>query len=87
MIAAGTASRPGSSGRSYAESWLGSGRRSQRDLARDTAQAVRQLSEGQEAHTSGAPGAWSAVLSILGALFLIQMLFGLGAFVFSLFMH
>jgi hypothetical protein len=62
--------------------WLGGGRRSERDLARDTAQAVRQLSEGQEARTASL-GIWGGALSVLGVLFLIQLLFGIVAFAFS----
>jgi len=62
--------------------WLGSGRRSERDLARDTAQAVRQLSEGQEVRP-GAMGIWNVVLAVIGGLFLIQILFGLLSLILS----
>jgi len=62
--------------------WLGSGRRSERDLARDTAQAVRQLSEGQEAR-AGSTGTWGVVLSVLGGLFLLQVVLAMFGLIFG----
>lgn len=59
--------------------WLSSGRRSARDLARDAAQSVRQLSEGQEIRINQT-GPWNIVLMVIGGFVAIQILFSLLAF-------
>ena len=65
--------------------WLGGARRSERDMARDAAQAVRQLSEGQEVRSG--MGVWGVVFAVIGGLFLIQILFGLLSLVVGTTLH
>jgi hypothetical protein len=61
--------------------WLGRTRRSERDLARDTAQAVRQLSEGQEVRGVGGMGVMGTVISVLAGLWVLQIVLGLVIFI------
>jgi hypothetical protein len=63
--------------------WLGGAVRSESDLARETAQALRQLSEGQEVCSSASLNPWQVVLVVLGGVVLVQILFGLFAFALS----
>ena len=63
--------------------WLGGAARSEPDLARETAQALRQLSEGQEVRSSPSLNPWQVVLVVFGGVLLVQILFGLFAFTLS----
>jgi len=57
--------------------WLGSGRKAPRELARETAAALRQMAEG-ETIRAGLPGSpWAVVGLILGGLAALQILAGL----------
>lgn len=59
--------------------WLGALPRDERDLARETAQAVRQLAEGQEVRTALPSSPWTVAGYVLGAIFgLILLLFMVG---------
>jgi len=54
--------------------WLGAGRRSRRDLAKETALAIRQMAEGQPVRSAPPTNPWSIVAYVLGALFGLQLL-------------
>jgi hypothetical protein len=59
--------------------WLGAAPRGERDLAKETARAVRLLAEGQEFQPAGPANAWSVVGYVLGVLFALQILMVLAA--------
>lgn len=64
--------------------WLGSVFRGERDLARETAQAVRQLAEGQEVRPSPPSNPWAVVGYVLGGIFgLILLIFAVGIVISS----
>ncbi len=54
--------------------WVGSTPRSQRDLAQQTAQTIRQLAEGQAVRNSPPATAWTIAGYVLSGLFLLQVL-------------
>ncbi len=63
--------------------WLGIGRKPARELAHETAAALRQMAEG-EALRAGLPGSpWAVAGYILGGLFAVQALVGLFALLVS----
>jgi hypothetical protein len=53
--------------------WLGAAQRSQRDLAKETAQAVRQLAEGQPVKPPTSSNAWVITGYVLAALFALEI--------------
>jgi hypothetical protein len=59
------------------EGWvyLGASARQGRALAKETAQAVRSLAEGQAVKSSGPTSAWAVVGYVLGVIFALQILF------------
>lgn len=63
--------------------WLGSVPRSPRDLARETALAVRQMAEGQDISSASPHSPWSVVGYVLGAIFGLILLFFLVLLVIS----
>ena len=63
--------------------WPGWPRRSEADTARQAANAVRHLAEGQEIRSAGVSSGWMAVVYIMAALFGIQMVFALLALALS----
>ena len=69
------------------EGWiyLGASARQGRALAKETAQAVRALAEGQVVKPSGPSSAWAVVGYVLGAIFALQILLVLISIVISSF--
>jgi len=54
--------------------WLDTMSRSDRDLVKDTAQAIRLMAEDQPVHPPTPTNAWMIAGYILGALFALQVL-------------
>ncbi len=63
--------------------WPGWPRRSEADTARQAANAVRHLAEGQEVRSGGASSGWMTVVYIMAALFGVQLAFMLLALAIS----
>lgn len=63
--------------------WLGSASRDVRELAQETAQALRQLAEGQEVRPAQTTNPWAVTAAVLGGVFglflLLMLIFGLVA--------
>jgi hypothetical protein len=55
--------------------WLGAAPRSEHDLAKETARAIRLLAEGQPFRPSAPQGTWGILASVLAGLFLLQIVF------------
>ena len=64
--------------------WVGSTSRNLHDLAQQTAQTIRQLSEGQAAHVNPPTTAWSVAGYVFGGLFLVELLGGVVLFLITL---
>ena len=62
--------------------WLGAAQRSQRELAKETAQAVRQLAEGQPVKPAASTSAWVITGYVLAVLFALEI----GLVLFSIIM-
>jgi hypothetical protein len=54
--------------------WLGAAHRSERDLAKETARALRLMAEGQAFQPAGPSNAWTVVGYVLAVLFALQVL-------------
>ncbi len=63
--------------------WPGWPRRSEGDTARQAANAIRLLAEGQEIRSAGVSSGWMVVVYIMAALFGIQIVFALLALALS----
>jgi hypothetical protein len=64
--------------------WLGAARRSPRELAKETAQAVRQLAEGQPVKPPAPTSAWVITGYVLASLFALQIALVLFSLVMSM---
>lgn len=64
--------------------WLGAARRSPRELAKETAQAVRQLAEGQPVKPPAPTSAWVITGYVLASLFALEIALALFSLVMSM---